>query len=240
MHRCATCAGHLVHITILYTICVHWHEQHCPRLCTPRKQSPYHQHFSLDYHQDLLTFVIWRWYNETSVVYIIMKSAICFTNVWHLDFLHGTAPMDSGGRSAHSRRSSSVGGIPMEAEGENPNSGSRYNYDRFYFQTILRYKRTCKCTSRPYRHSFSLVYTERNKESPTFWIREPRMKAFRKMSEMRIINFPTWKVFRHSIRILSVGDIQDLPRHTVYTQNYIYRLNLHFRKKIKCSMMYIS
>ena len=131
-----------------------------------------------------------------------------------------TAPMDSGGRSAHSRRSSSVGGIAMEAEGENPNSGSRYNSHMWQIYILWAYVDTQIWLSIKFHGSdaflFALVYSERSKESPTFWIREPRAKVVPKMLATEIPNFLTWTAFHLSTRILSAIDIRGLPRHTVY------------------------
>lgn len=153
-----------------------------------------------------------------------------------------TAPMDSGGRSAHSRRSSSVGGFPMEAEGENPNSGSRYNSD--IWKLSILWASICVVDvdmqirlSIKFHDSeaflFALVYSERNKESRTFWIREPRAKVVPKMLATKIPNFPTWAVFRLSTRTLSARDIRGLPHHTVCRKYHNRRVKCQFyRSKI--------
>lgn len=140
--------------------------------------------------------------------------------------------MDSGGRSAHSRRSSSVGGIPMEAEGENPNSGSRYHSDIRQASLLWAFVDMWIRLPIDFLGSdaflFALVYSERSKESPTFWIREPCVKVVPKTLAMRIPNFPTWKVFQLSSRILSARDTQGLQRHTVYIPSYRHN------RRVKC------
>lgn len=75
---------------------------------------------------------------------------------------------------------------------------------------------------------FALVYSERNKESPTFWIREPRAKVVPKILATKIPNFPTWTVIRLLSRILSARDTQGLLRHTVYMQPHNRRVKCQF------------